>query len=241
MMILFQRVRRQRRREARRAASTRARAKRVLVLTRIPFRRFVFRRAEEEFLAFGPMTRVTRDYRLEESLEDVQKLSGSQILRRTVADLMGVLMHEKEKAVDAREFEGGGASETEAEAEAEAETSSAAKTVDGLYKKLLPLVAAELHSRLAHELVQSGFVRRTGAVPGVTLLKKSKEYIDPRTVVVVEDPFRMMDPDDAPKTDEERRLVSATLRAHRLINADRDQSRARGGGGTRPRDGNGGN
>ena len=153
---------------------------------------------------------------------------------------MGVLMHEKEKAVDAREFEGGGASETEAEAEADAETSSA-KTVDGLYKKLLPLVAAELHSRLAHELVQSGFVRRTGAVPGVTLLKKSKEYIDPRTVVVVEDPFRMMDPDDAPKTDEERRLVSATLRAHRLINADRDQSRARGGGGTRSRDGDGGN
>jgi hypothetical protein len=188
------------------------------------------------------MTRVTRDYRLEESLEDVQRLSGSQILRRTVADLMGVLMHEKEKAVDAREFEGGGASETEAEAEADAETSSAAKTVDGLYKKLLPLVAAELHSRLAHELVQSGFVRRTGAVPGVTLMKKSKEYIDPRTVVV-EDPFRMMDPDDAPKTDEERRLVSATLRAHRLINADRDQSRARGGGGsgTRPRDGDGGN
>jgi hypothetical protein len=75
------------------------------------------------------------------------------------------------------------------------------------------------------------------------LMKKSKEYIDPRTVVVVEDPFRMMDPDDAPKTDEERRLVSATLRAHRLINADRDQSRARGGGGsgTRPRDGDGGN
>ena len=240
MMILFQCVRRQRRREASSRVDARARAKRVLVLTRIPFRRFVFRRAEEEFLAFGPMTRVTRDYRLEESLEDVQRLSGSQILRRTVADLMGVLMHEKEKAVDAREFEGGGASETEAEAEAEAETSSAAKTVDGLYKKLLPLVAAELHSRLAHELVQSGFVRRTGAVPGVTLMKKSKEYIDPRTVVV-EDPFRMMDPDDAPKTDEERRLVSATLRAHRLINADRDQSRARGGGGTRPRDRNGGN
>lgn len=174
------------------------------------------------------MTRVTRDYRLAESLEDVQKLSGSQILRRTVADLMGVLMHEKEKAVDAREFEGGGASETEAEAEAEAETSSA-KTVDGLYKKLLPLVAAELHSRLAHELVQSGFVRRTGAVPGVTLMKKSKEYVESRrTGVVVEDPFRLMDPDDAPKTDEESRLVSATLRAHRLINADRvNQSRAR--------------
>ena len=101
--------------------------------------------------------------------------------------------------------------------------------VDGLYKKLLPLVAAELHSRLAHELVQSGFVRRTGAVPGVTLMKKSKEYVESlRTEVVVEDPFRLMDPDDAPKTDEESRLVSATLRAHRLINADRvNQSRAR--------------
>jgi hypothetical protein len=172
------------------------------------------------------MTRVTRDYRLEENLEDVRRLSGSQILRRTVADLMGVVMREKEKAVDAIEYEGGGASEEEAEEEAEAGTPSA-KTVDGLYKKLLPLVAAELHSRLAHELVQSGFVRRTGAVPGVTLMKKSQEYVESRrTEVVVEDPFRLMDPDDAPKTDEESRLVSATLRAHRLINADRvNQSR----------------
>jgi hypothetical protein len=120
------------------------------------------------------MTRVTRDYRLEESLEDVQRLSGSQILRRTVADLMGVLMHEKEKAVDAREFEGGGASETEAEAEAEAETSSAPKTVDGLYKKLLPLVAAELHSRLAHELVQSGFRSTHWCGPGRDVDEKVK-------------------------------------------------------------------
>jgi hypothetical protein len=56
--------------------------------------------------------------------------------------------------------------------------------------------------------------------------------------------MQMMDPDDAPKTDEERRLVSATLRAHRLINADRDQSRARGGGGSGTRSsgrGTGGN
>ena len=182
----------------------------MAVLTRIPFRRFVVRRAEEEFLALGPMTRVTRDYRLEESLEDVQRLSGSQILRRTVADLMGVVMHEKERAVGATEYEGGEASletETETETETEAGTSSA-KTLDGLYKKLLPLVAAELHPRLAHELVQSGFVRRTGAVPGVTLMKKSKEYVDnPTNVVVKDQSMQMMDPDDAPKTDEERRLA----------------------------------
>jgi hypothetical protein len=116
-------------------------------------------------------------------------------------------MHEKAKAVDAREVEGGEAeavadadadadAETDADAEAETETeagTSAAKTVDGLYKKLLPLVAAELHPRLAHELVQSGFVRRTGAVPGVTLMKKSKEYVDIPPNVVVEDPFHAND------------------------------------------------
>ena len=161
---------------------------------------------EEEFLALGPMTRVTRDYRLEENLEDVQRLSGSQILRRTVADLTGVVMHENEKAVGATEYEGGEAS-LETETEAQAGTSSA-KTLDGLYKKLLPLVAAELHPRLAHELVQSGFVRGTGAVPGATLMKKSKEYVDnPTNVVVKDQSMQMMDPDDAPKTDEERRLA----------------------------------
>ena len=179
------------------------------------------------------MTRVAREYRED---DETKLLSGAQILRRTFADVTDVTMNEKEKKVDALASSGYGDVEPTTRrddvrhASDTAREDTSAKTVDGLFRKLMSLVPIELHTRLAHELVTSGFVLRTGAAPGGALLKKFKEYEAEKKArekatqrVPWEEGANVSGGgEDMPRTEEERRLVSATLRAHRQINAGDD-------------------
>jgi hypothetical protein len=173
-------------------------------------------------LALGPMTSVARDYRED---GETKLLSGAQILRRTFADVTDVTMSEKEKKVDALASTGvAPRSEEDVSGVDASDTARAgdtsAKTIDGLFRRLMPLVPVELHARFAHDLVTSGFVLRTGAAPGGALLRKFKEYEAEKEARRV--PSRegnASGAEDAPRTEEERRLVEVTLRAHRQINA----------------------
>lgn len=177
------------------------------------------------------MTRVAREYRVD---GEVKLLSGAQILRRTYADVTDVTMNEKEQKVDAlpsnengdvvaprRDDVGGVDASTTARA-----SDASAKTVDGLFRRLMPLVPVELHSRLAHDLVTSGFVLRTGAAPGGALLKKFKEYeADKKGSSATQGIGQEYVGEDASRTEEERRLIATTLRAYREMNAADGESR----------------
>ena len=174
------------------------------------------------------MTRVAREYRED---GEVKVLSGAQILRRTYADVTGVTMNEKEKKVDAlpsnenedvdaprRERSGGGGDESTTARAGDA----AAKTIDGLFRKLMHLVPVDLHARLAHDLVTSEFVLRTGAAPGAALLKKFKEYESEKKARSSSTQGGVGEGDGseiAPVTEEERRLIATMLRTHREMNA----------------------
>ena len=180
-------------------------------------------RAEEEFLALGPMTRVAREYRED---DETKLLSGAQILRRTFADVTDVTMNEKEKRVDALESNGDGdvvaarRGGDVVDASHAAREDTSAKTVDGLFRRLMPLVPVELHARLAHDLVTSGFVLRAGGAPGGALLKKFKDYeAEKKARSATQRGEEAGGSEDMPRTEEERRLIGATLRAHRQMNA----------------------
>jgi hypothetical protein len=125
-------------------------------------------RAEEEFAAFGPITRASRD------VDDGASaaLSGAQVLRRTVADLTGFKMNAKQLARQALDD----ASARVDIANAQEESSAAGDSLKDLFEKMKALVPGELHERCASVLVASGAVRKSGSVGDRSIISVAEQF-----------------------------------------------------------------
>lgn len=113
-------------------------------------------RAEEEFFVRGPIVAAQRPWR--EDHEEI--LSGAQIVRRTLSELLGFPMDERDRALDAPSRE----PSTEApETDAEVPTSlPAPKSMSELFEAMKTIVAPDCHEKLAHLLTASRCVTKSG-------------------------------------------------------------------------------
>jgi hypothetical protein len=127
-----------------------------------------FLRAEEEFLALGPITRV-------EFKEEERVLSGAQVLRRTVAELSGLTMNSRQIARGALHE-----NDSRAFPEQVSMQSSGHETLLDLFEKLKSAVPAELQPRIAHILVNSEIVIKSGNLVERRVLDLADEYVRQR-------------------------------------------------------------
>ena len=87
-------------------------------------------------------------------------LSGAQIVRRTLSELLGFPMDERDRALDAPSRE----PSTEApETDSAVPTSlPAPKSMSELFEAMKTIVAPDLHEKLAHLLIESRCVTKSG-------------------------------------------------------------------------------
>ena len=113
-------------------------------------------RAEQEFFVRGPIVAAQRPWR--EDHEEI--LSGAQIVRRTLSELLGFPMDERDRALDAPSRE----PSTEApETDSAVPTSlPAPKSMSELFEAMKTIVAPDLHEKLAHLLIESRCVTKSG-------------------------------------------------------------------------------
>ena len=131
----------------------------------------VIRRAEEEFLARGPIT-SSRTNRPADAAGG--SLSGLQLLRRTVAEILG-------HSMNATQLKRGAIDELASERLYENErrvTDEPARgdTLEGLFEELKELVPAQLHSLCAHILTRSKAVQKTGNTAEMQVMSLADEY-----------------------------------------------------------------
>ena len=131
----------------------------------------LIRRAEEEFLARGPIT-SSRTNRPADAADG--SLSGLQLLRRTVAEILGHSMNAtqlKRGAIDEL------ASERLCENERRvADEPARGDTLEGLFEELKELVPTQLHSLCAHILTRSKAVQKTGNTAEMQVMSLADEY-----------------------------------------------------------------
>jgi len=131
----------------------------------------LIRRAEEEFLARGPIT-SSRTNRPADAADG--SLSGLQLLRRTVAEILGHSMNAtqlKRGAIDEL------ASERLCENERRvADEPARGDTLEGLFEELKELVPTQLHSLCAHILTRSKAIQKTGNTAEMQVMSLADEY-----------------------------------------------------------------
>jgi len=131
----------------------------------------LIRRAEEEFLARGPIT-SSRTNRPADAADG--SLSGLQLLRRTVAEILGHSMNAtqlKRGAIDELALERSYENERRV-----ADEAARGDTLEGLFEELKELVPAQLHSLCAHILTRSKAVQKTGNTAEMQVMSLADEY-----------------------------------------------------------------
>lgn len=123
-------------------------------------------RAEEEFLAQGPIKRARRE-------QGGELLSGPQLIRRSIADLMQLGMNPQQLAKYA--FDEDAAVERYENVQAERARDTHTASLDELYEELKQLVAPQLHTRCAEVLAACTAIQRTGGLNEVRVIDLANE------------------------------------------------------------------